>query len=433
VTRDWVRWGVLAALAACGAAVVTAFGAARPAAAVPAGKPPAILLIVIDALRADRTSLYGHTRPTTPRLDARAPRLRYFTDVITAAPQTVPAIGSIFTGLPARELNLLFDWKGNWWPPRGQPFLFTRTPTLAERLHKAGYRTVAFVTNPWIRRDTGFAFGFDTFVDWVQIDGKATADGARVVDRAVAELATSDGRPLFLYAHLMDVHYPYEKGHHEFVKTAGKQQFRNGPMQMPPDDLRFMSELYDSNVKYADALVARLLDEAERRYKGRFVACILGDHGEELLEHGGMGHGTTLYGEQVRIPLVFYGPGIVTRSGASAYPLQSTDLMPLLLSLGGGGDSPLAGLLRAGVPEPAPPSQPRMSELYDWRMVTEGRWKYIVRADASADELYDLERDPGETHNLAASGERALTSLRREARTLWPQFRAGSRPTKPSA
>ena len=286
--------------------------------AAPADQRPDLVLIVVDALRADRLSLYGYSRPTTPRLAARKSRLLWFTDAISDATQTVPAVASLFTGVPPHQHGIQFDTIGSYFPPYGaSPRLDTPLPTMAETLRESGYYTIGVVGNPWLMESTRFSRGFARFDDWKVWDRKGVNDDAAMMQAAIDELVPPSDSPRFVWVHLMSVHNPYDKGHRSLVREAGTDRYVNGPASPSAGDLAFMSDLYDSNVAYADSLIGALIDRLASRPRQRpVVVCVVGDHGDELLEHGGLGHGTTLFHELARVPVVVWGPGVVRRTGA---------------------------------------------------------------------------------------------------------------------
>jgi arylsulfatase A-like enzyme len=434
-------WGAFAlvatGVAAAGTAVPGAFARGSGAisrAAESAGARPDIVLIVVDALRADRLGLYGYARPSTPWLVAHRGHLRWFTDVVTGSTHTVPSVASLFTGVEPREHRLQYDTVGTYFPPYGEkPRLDTAIPTLAEVLKEAGYDTRAVVGNPWLMESTGFGRGFARFDDWKVWDRKGLHDDTAMMQAAADTLVASAGRPRFVWAHLMTVHNPYDKGHRTFVRHAGTDRYVNGPATASPADRLFMSDLYDSDVAYVDTLVGSLLDRLSARQGDRqVVVAIVGDHGEEFLEHGGFGHGTTLFQELARVPVIVWGPGVVSRRGASAIPLQLSEVRAMLLALAGVGKDPLAGLLSTAVPEPRRDgSRLRSIELYNEKAVYQAPWKYIVTKVPWRERLFNLAQDPAESVDRSADAPAVLARLRGTAHRLWPDIVYPAAPAEP--
>jgi len=107
------------------------------------GKSPNIIVLVWDAARADRMSLYGYKSLTTPGVDSLADRGILFQQAYSTANFTFPSHVSIFTGLPNRQHGL---WQGT--IPEIQRYF--QLESVAEALKTKGYRTLLFSENPWI-------------------------------------------------------------------------------------------------------------------------------------------------------------------------------------------------------------------------------------------------------------------------------------------
>lgn len=396
-------------------------------------KNPDIVLLLVDALRADHLSLYGYSRATTPRLIRRRTELRWFTNAVAESTQTASSVASLFTGVPPMQHGIEYDTIGTYFPPYGAfPLLDTPLPTLAETLKKAGYETRALVGNPWISTRTRFDRGFAKFDGWKVWESTKTAsdeelapltNDAALLDAAAAWLEQPRSAPRFAYAHLMTVHNPYDKGRYRFVRVKGNVTYVNGPAKPSPHDLQFMIDLYDSNVAYTDRLIGAFLDRIGRRKSRRpTVVCIVADHGEEFLEHGGLGHGTTVYNELARVPVIFWGPRVITRSGPSLYPLALTDVRSVLVALARG-EIGATGLVSTAVPPPrSPAGRTRVVELNNDKAIMESPWKYMVTKSPFVERLFNLKNDPRERYNLAAKEASRLRHFRRLAKRFWPDF-----------
>ena len=199
-------------------AVSTARTALEPPAPVVLGPPqprPDILLVTIDALRADHLSSSGYDRLTTPAIDAFAQTAVRFTSAIAQAPYTKASVASLMTGLyPSTHKTVTTSvpfpetMTGH---PATAPILTDVLPasvtTLAEVLRSAGYRTAGFTANPFLIEAFGFSRGFDRFQFY---PGGDFAGGDRLVADAVDAARASDPRqPLFTWVHLMEPHSPY--------------------------------------------------------------------------------------------------------------------------------------------------------------------------------------------------------------------------------
>lgn len=367
--RRWA-WLAFAVLAACGPA--GGDGAAPPR--------PNLLLVVIDTLRFDRLGVYGYEHPTSPRIDALAARGRVYDRHVSQGAQTVPATLSLLLSQLPAEHGFVHRYDGQFAeePPRYPG----RLSFLGEVLREAGYRTGGFVGNPFLGARNGFDQGFDRFVH-------AVSDDRRLADAAKEFAAEASDAPFFLYLHLFEVHWPYQPPpEYRALFSApplGKLVYRNGPVEeVPAEDLAFTEAAYDAGVRYADALVGELLDALEAAgVADRSVVAITSDHGDEFLEHGGMGHGTHVFGELVRAPLVLFDPRAPAGGERVAHLTRGVDVAPTLLDL-------------AGVPRPPSfrggsllePAGQAFSEEGAWRTVYADGFKLIRQLEAGEESLY---------------------------------------------
>jgi arylsulfatase A-like enzyme/cytochrome c-type biogenesis protein CcmH/NrfG len=382
-------------------------------------RPSNLLVVTLDTVRADHVGAYGYAPARTPRLDALAARGLRFERAATVTPLTLPAHASLFTGtFPARH-----GVRDN-----GGYYLGAEQETLAEVLRGRGYRTGGFVSafvldSRW-GIDQGFERYFDDF-DLSRFEQQAGMDaiqrpGGETVDEALGWLAEEPRKPFFLWVHLYDPHAPY---------AAPPEYARQFP--------RGLHGAYDAEIAYADAQLGRILDALERDGRlDRTVVAALGDHGEMLGEHGELTHGFFVYDAAVRIPAVVAAPGLAPR--AVADQVRIVDLMPTLLEL-------------LGVPSPGPVEGTSLLPLargerlslqaiseswfprfhYGWSelvAIQDERFK-LIRAPRP--ELYDLERDPGETASIAASDPQRAHALARALDEALAAAGAGARPRPP--
>jgi arylsulfatase A-like enzyme len=189
------------------AALATAGLAAAAAALLPAGcrntrsGRPDVLFIVIDTLRADRCSLHGYTRPTTPVLDAFAKQAVTYDDAWAQGSWTVPSHVALFTGQNLHRV----DWM------QGADTELVGSVTLAERLSAAGWETGAFTANPWVGPSTGLHRGFRTFDQRPPLGiGFASAEVVFGRAREWIRHRSEDPRPWFAYVNVMEPHAPYD-------------------------------------------------------------------------------------------------------------------------------------------------------------------------------------------------------------------------------
>ncbi|MEM7049755.1 MAG: sulfatase [Acidobacteriota bacterium] len=324
---------------------------------------PNVLLISLDTLRADRLSLYGHHRQTSPLLDRWAAGAAVFEQALAASPWTLPSHVSMFTGIDAQRhgVNYNNDRMGD-------------VATLAGALQDLGYATEAITGGGFLRPDYGLARGFDRFRFWPSRQRQEN-ELTRNVDHALERLAElAEGR-FFLLFHTYEIHSPFTPRQPWFetysggAKLAGKlvtrqhksaadQGFktrygfaletRAAPGEAPQDrpltaaEKDLPGDLYDSAIAYTDVQIGRLLAGLEELALDRdTVIVITSDHGELLGEDGLASH-AYLRPENLRVPLLISTPEGLGAGRRIERPVGSVDLLPTLLELVGA--EPLAGL-----------------------------------------------------------------------------------------
>ena len=358
-------------------------GTSVPAGGGPDGAPSPdlkganVILITIDAVRADHLGAYGSSRPVSPSLNRFALHSVMFLRAYTQGANTFAAFSSLMTGrLPSQV-----TWEHPFEPP-----LPGENLTLAEILDQAGYDTGAVTPHPYFDDRWGLPQGFrqhDNSAGIYNHDNRGIVS-PRVEAKSKAMLPRLKP-PFFFWAHFYDPHAHY----------------------MPRSVNRFGTrdvDLYDGELADTDAQIGKLLRWIGMNVKGPTIIVICADHGEEFGDHGGQYHGTTLYEETVRVPLFISVPGVKGR--VIRNPVSLVDVLPTLLDLlripapdGLAGRS--LGPVLAGR-TPSDPDRPVLSEATQlaWkRMVLRGRWK-LIRDDAHDTwELYDVARDPRERRN----------------------------------
>ena len=352
----------------------------RRGGSAPASAPGAhVLLVTIDALRADHLGAYGYARPVSPQLDALSRESLLFERAYAQAPHSSYSLSSLHTSEYVHETVEL-----------GRPL---PSETLAAAFKAHGYHTAAFFTDGIFHtegqklsalRDS--AFGFALF-------DHTNREAEEQTDRVLAELARLKERgdpPTLFWVHYFDVHEPYQA-----------TTFGSGEM-----------DRYDSEILHVDRELSRLIRELRARSSRPLVVAISADHGEEFRDHGGVYHGSTLYDEQVRVPLIVQVPGLAATRVAA--PVEVIDIAPTLLATVG---APIPRTMRgrdlralAATPGAAP--SPVFSAVLTKRMALLYPHKLIADLRFGLYELYDLERDPKERRNLAGQEPARLEALR---------------------
>jgi choline-sulfatase len=364
-------------------ALVAAACGARPGGTrVPAGTP--VVLISVDTLRADHLPAYGYAGVATPALDRLRADAILFRNAWSPAPLTLPSHLTMLTGLLPPQHGVRAN--------AGFTYRRAAGSSLPGLLKTKGYATGAAVSSYVLRADTGLAPLFDFYEDGIDPSaGGAFAEYQRRGDVTVALaqewIDAHRGAPFFFFLHLYEPHVPYD----------------------PPEPFKSRyPSAYDGEIASADAIVGGFLDHlrAQGLYD-RALVIFTSDHGEGLGQHGEDQHSILLYAEALRVPLLVKLPGRARGGETVETPAPLADLLPTvtrLLGLTAPADVAGEPLLDAAAGERRIYSEtlyPRLalgwSEL---RSLVEGRWHFIrgVR-----DELYDLERDPGETRDVAGT------------------------------
>jgi hypothetical protein len=369
-----------------------------------------VVLITVDTLRADRVA-------QMPRLREWAGRGAWFTHARTSSPWTLPALATLHSGLPAGV-------HGAGRRVQDRP-MHVRTalgdvPLLAEGFRRQGYVTGAVVTNPYAGARYGFNRGFDRFHDLTHrtLRQRALRRGRllrglvppagdtadRVTDRALTMLERGGEGRLFAWVHYLDAHAPYAEVPDGFdpygtcdLPTCFDdwKAFRAGFFNPGPEERAFVEGLYDADVAWLDGELGRLLDGLEAAgLLERALVVLVGDHGEELWDHGGGEHGATFHDEVVRVPLLVWGPGVTP--GQDDRPVGLVAVHEALQAFVASGT---LGPLAPGVPaEPVP----LISRLFGDEATgcVLGQHKRVVEGDETV-RFYDLAADPKEAQPLA--------------------------------
>jgi arylsulfatase A-like enzyme len=387
-----------------------------------------LVLVVVDTLRADSLGLYGSSHPTSEGLDRWAERGAVFERAFAASNWTLPSVASLLTG---RYPSGHGSGRAKETLPNGRTrrvfvALDGSVPRLATLLAQAGYDTAAFVTNTFLRPGFGVAEGFATYdQSRNRAIGERRADV--MVDRALAWIDQhANGAPCFLLLHLLDPHQPYDPppgaagrftADYRGTLTAPigpssglVRQVKRREIDLDAADRAFVRGVYDEEVAFVAAHLSRLLDGlAERGVLERGVVVLTADHGEEFFDHGALEHGHTLYHELLRVPLVVWGSGV--RAGRHREPVSLVDVLPTLLDAVGlavpeGTDgASLWPLLTGRGGLRAERQLVAENSLYgdQRRAIIEWPWKLVVDVERPDTALFDLERDPAESENLAAA------------------------------
>ena len=284
---------------------------------VPNTNRPNVLVFLIDTLRYDHLNCDGYARDTAPNIAALARDGIRFSQFISPASWTRPAVGSLLTGVyPAVH-----------GAQNRTDILRQDAPSLPGALRQTGYETHGFMSNPACIATWGFANGFDRFVDVDSFTIKPDKD-ADVVDDAIATMKNAAGRPWFMYVHAIGPHSPYEP------PTPFDQKFQPTESELgrPITEHDRTIAAYDGEIGFTDAQFGRLVSELKKLglYDTTLIV-VLSDHGEEFWDHGGEGHGATLYDEVIHVPCIVKLPHAERAGQVYENIAQSVDIAPTIL------------------------------------------------------------------------------------------------------
>jgi arylsulfatase A-like enzyme len=362
---------------------------------LPPGSPdaPNVLFIVLDDLRADSMSLYGYSRPTTPRLEQLARDGVRFDTARPAASWTLPSHASMFTGQWPHLLSI--DWD------RGLDHSF---PTLAEFLARHGYATAGFVANTYYCNaryglDRGFA-RYEDFhenqiislfeavrctslgkcllgllgysMDFAPAEKNSRKTAATMNHDALDWLAQRpSGRPFFLFLNFYDTHAPFvppDEASKRFglcaLPRSEQVKMRKSARQLDQEKessriadserarlqrqaIEILVDGYDSSIAYLDDQIGRLFHELRRRgLLENTLVIVTSDHGEHLQERGFTGHGLSLYRRELHVPLLVFPPRSTPDRRVVTEPVNLRELPATvvdLLGLAHGSEYPFPG------------------------------------------------------------------------------------------
>jgi len=357
---------------------------------------PNLILISIDALRADFLPAYGNRRVRTPNIDRLLHGAAVFEQVRSTSSLTLPGHTAMLTGRHPGELGLLANV--------GR--VPEEVPTLAGSLGQAGLATAGVVSSTVLDPETGIDRGFAWYLtaypryresfhaflalslprltkEFLGLDIYAAANG-RTGRLALDCLQRLEGRRFFLFVHFWGVHDPYRP----------PLRFYWSPLRSDPWPERLTSRgRYLGELLYVDEQIGRLIDWLEARGLWDRTAVILAaDHGEGLGEHGYMYHAREVYEEQLRVPLILRPAAGQGQTRRLEELVSLREVPDLALHLLGFQDWPPAGGELAAS---------HSSGGAKWAL-SDGRRKVIFNPAAGTWQAFDLQADPEEVNNLAS-------------------------------
>jgi len=436
ITLPLVACFVLTALSGCGA---------------PEEPQPNVVLITLDTLRADHLGCYGYDRARTPNLDAFAESALRYDNAFSTINTTLASHASMMTGRYPQNLGV----------PRNSFPLGADIPTLAQLFKANGYRTAAFVSCSALSSSMGLARGFELYDETlgiVEVDQEQRR-GETTTAAVLTWLEENREGPFFLWVHYFDPHFPYDPPPpYDTIHGSGYQGPADGSMvylqrvwsgQVRPTraDHQRLLDLYDGEIAYLDHCLGPLLERFNRPEMSRTLVAITADHGEHLTERKiQYHHGSYVYQPSIRVPLIIRHPGVAEQAGTVGDTVQSLDLFPTLLgavsitpAAGSGGqdlalpaNKPRTAFAEASRPWEVEKRNPgQYQNIPKTTMVLQYPWKLVVTPYRRQMELYNLEQDPAEGHNLAAQETERARSLQQLLAGWRNQAGPAARPPDP--
>ncbi len=406
-----------------------------------AQRPPSIVLVVADTLRADRLGVYGHEGQLTPFIDSLASEALVYENARSVSSWTAPSMASMFTSLYPSQHGVVTGFSLSMANAANKGgAMINRIPatveSLPEALRAAGYRTFGVADNPNIVSQLGFERGFDRF-------HASNYEGAEAVNAAALQWKSEiqSPEPFFLYLHYMDPHQPYHPRRPWFA--FDEREIEGAPADEDGTPMGFVSEAglravhirrviegaqdaqeiearlaygvdlaiaaYESEIRYLDEHVRQIFEQLA--LDSETVVVFVSDHGEELGEHGSIGHPFKLYDELLSVPLILRLPPKFNRAGRINGLTSIMDIHPTLLEIAGiSADSALAGKSLLGPMDGseerellAMRTHERAIDTHKLEALLSGGSKLIISSTSETVEFYDLSSDATEQHNLAAA------------------------------
>jgi arylsulfatase A-like enzyme len=384
-----------------------------------------VLLVILDAARADRFGCYGYGKATTPEIDRIAAEGVVFERAFTPAVYTLGAMSSLWTSqYPDRH--------------HGDVSFSARLPsdrlTLADVLSGQAIHTAGFVANTVAGGLNGFDRGFQEFHEvWRELGSRGDVFG-----KALPPFFEKNrDRRFFAYVHFREPHFPYDPeppfdtrfGPEGPIPKAVRRDatwitdVNQGRRTLTAQETDHLRRLYDGNLAYADQQVGLLRRNLEAAgLWDRTVLIVAADHGEALLEHGWIGHNVQLFEESVHIPLIVRFPAGKGPAGKRVSGL--TDLLDVAPTIAdvfgvlgkGGSDRQFQGRSLLAVLDGAPGKTAVLSRTVWDRPVyalRDDRHKFVYHTRTGEARLYDLRQDPGESRD-AAAGDPLRTAYSRQ-------------------
>ncbi len=403
------------------------------------GLKPNVMIIVMDTVRQDHLSIYGHKRDTTPRLRQLVKSSRTYYNAYSTSGWTPPAHASLFTGLyPIAHKTTQENWA-----------MSNQLTTLAEIFSAQGYETIGIAENGMLNKKNNFNQGFSIYYEaWKEHRKKQKSFKVRALKKLGIQSnqniafnlfkksfkEINKEKPFFMFVNFMEPHSPYDSSQQfrsQFLSNKSLKVYSNklkdyllGKINFSHDELKHLNELYDAEILYVDYWIGEMIDELkERNAWDNTIFIVTSDHGENIGDHSMVDHVFSLYESTIRIPLVIHYPRVFPANSKDYNIVQLTDIFPTLLEMTGIGTEKYLSQGNDISDINHQPERVAFSEYYypkqvlaifdeqerksirlkkykrQIRAIISNNMKYIWGSDGNC-ELYDIVQDPQENDNL---------------------------------
>lgn len=359
-------------------------------------RPYNVLWVVVDALRAKSMSLYGYQRETTPFLSSLAKDAWVFDKAYSQASNSCLSIPSMFSGRNPTSM----DWRQgrNYPEPKGGP------ATFAQVVSEAGYSTSIALNYRMRRRLPAVLTGHETIRDAPKSESWHSGEYTVLNTIKGITAAQIENKPFLATAHFDDVHQPYVGGKGHAVPKFSQRD-------------KALAR-YDRGIAVFDNLLHILVEHLHNEELwDDTILVVTSDHGEEFGEHGERYHSTSCHVESVHVPLIMRVPGFP--AARISHPVGLVDIAPALqelLDLPRGDMHPDGQSLLLPVLSPNEVREDRplfcsVFQVFSGRddffihSVRSGRYAFMHHMLSGKKELFDLEEDPEEQHDLLAESD----------------------------
>ncbi len=412
-------------------------------------QPPDILLVVVDSMRADRLLMERDGQPLAPTMARLAREGVVFEQAYANSGWTIPGLSAILAGRYPPPITLYHGYELGWLPEE--------THTLPEVLGLYGYHSAAF----WGRTVPGGFEELSQGFDEVFVTREQRIPEQPYRHDLLAWLADAPAEPRFVLLHNMDLHHadpPLPASAVERWEPAEPNlpvaalDHRYATLSASHDESTARRETigaYDAALSFYDAELEVILSTVQQSGRETVIA-LCSNHGEDLWDHGFLGHGSRHFDSVLRIPLLWWDDALPPGREPVQRRVQAIDIAPSLLARAGAtvdGDMDGRSLLPLlGLAEGSYPERPVFS-------FSSPRGKSVIRADhkllvfaGRADDdsplgdrtpalrrptsrVYDLSRDPRETTDLAPSEPRLTAELEAVLQRWLEEQHGGTAPT----